>query len=134
MKITCKQCSIELADELVEVLGPGQVREIDDQDFINQGKFFVSDGEYYAGTESDIIINLKDLKNSKNHTDASRLNGCCGLDGMDGRNKTCINGHEIGTEKSDCWMAHAFIFDNDKILVDSKQRDGISGQRKIKRH
>jgi hypothetical protein len=33
----------------------------------------------------------------------------CGLDGMDGPNLVCVNGHEIGTEKSDCWMPHAAV-------------------------
>jgi hypothetical protein len=115
MRIKCKKCHIELTDDLVEVSGVGQLSEIDNKDYINRGQFFVSDGQYYTGTKNQIIINIKDLKNSKNHTDPSRLNGCCGLDGTNGLNKLCINGHEIGTEKSDCWMAHALVFENDKI-------------------
>lgn len=117
MKIKCKHCDIDLTDELVEVHS-GQLCTIDNRDFINCGKYFVSDGDYYTGSENQIIINIQDLKNAKNHFDLSRLNGCCGLDGANGLNKLCINGHEIGTEKSDCWMAHAMIFDNDKIKTD----------------
>jgi hypothetical protein len=116
MRIRCKYCEIELTDNLVEVSSAEQLSEIDGEDFIQVGQFFTSDGDYYTGTENKIIINIRDLMNSKNHTDPTRLNGCCGLDGTDGPNKLCINGHEIGTEKSDCWMAHSIILDNDKIV------------------
>ena len=37
-----------------------------------------------------------------------RRNGCCGLDGMDGPNRICRCGAEIGTEQSDCWTWHIF--------------------------
>lgn len=117
MRIKCKLCGIELTDDLVEVKSSGQLSEIDGRDFIARGHFFVSDGEYYSGTENQIIINVKDLINSRNHTDKARLNGCCGLDGCDGPNKLCLDGHEIGTEMSDCWIAHAVILDLDKITV-----------------
>jgi hypothetical protein len=29
--------------------------------------------------------------------------GCCGLDGMDGPNVSCVCGAVVGTEWSDCW-------------------------------
>ncbi len=115
MKMKCKYCNIELTDNLVEVTGYDQLSEIDGKDFISDGLFFISNGDYYTGTEK-VIINIRDLKNSKSHTDPARLNGCCGLDGTDGPNKLCLNGHEIGTEKSDCWMAHSIILDNVKIV------------------
>ncbi|MBA4054094.1 MAG: hypothetical protein C0490_05220 [Marivirga sp.] len=116
MIIKCKYCQIELTENLVEVQGTVRLNEIDGSDLIPKGQFLVSNGGYYTGTENKIIINIKDLKNSKNHDDIRRLNGCCGLDGTDGLNKLCLNGHEIGTEKSDCWMAHAIVLDNDKIV------------------
>lgn len=43
-------------------------------------------------------INIDNLKLSKSHADLSRLNGYCGLDGLDGLNKVCLNEHEVGTE------------------------------------
>jgi len=118
MKVKCKFCDAYVTDNLEQFDGPGQLSEIDGKDFIARGKFFVSDGNYYTGTEKQVIINISDLKNSKNHFDGSRLNGCCGLDGTDGFNKLCINGHEIGTEKSDCWMAHSMIFDGDRTTTE----------------
>jgi hypothetical protein len=101
MRLKRKYCGIELTNNLIELNSIGQLSEIDGKDFIPCGKFFISNGDYYTGTEKKIIINIKDLKNSKNHNDPKRLNGCCGLDGTDGPNKLCLNGHEIGTEKSE---------------------------------
>ena len=51
------------------------------------------------------------------HPDSHRLAGCCGLDGMDGPNLVCPNGHEIGTEKSDCWMPHAAVLLDSVVQV-----------------
>lgn len=117
MKVRCKICDIELTHDLKEVSSIKYLNEADGEDFIKRGQFFISDGNYYSGTESQIIINRQDLKNSSNHFETSRLNGCCGLDGLDGLNKVCINGHEIATEKSDCWMAHSIIFHTENILT-----------------
>lgn len=116
MRIKCAHCNVELTDELLQIADPTQLNENDGEDFIGRGQFFISDGAYYTDTETQIVINIKDLKNSKRHSDHSRLNGCCGLAGTDGPNQLCINGHEIATEKSDCWIAHALIFENDSII------------------
>jgi hypothetical protein len=80
-------------------------------DYIPRGFYTISDGSFFRGTEGQYIVNLKDIVNTKHHTDYNRLNGCCGLDGLDGRNTLCENGHEVGTERSDCWLPHAIHFD-----------------------
>ena len=85
--------------------------QTDGQPHIAQGYYVVSDGKFYTGTKGSFIVNLEDAVNTKHHHLRSRLNGCCGLDGCDGLNTLCENGHEIGTEKSDCWMPHALILD-----------------------
>jgi hypothetical protein len=69
--------------------------------------FFGANSEEYWGASGQVIVNLRDLIGTKHHP--TRLNGCCGLDGLDGPNLLCANGHEIGTEKSDCWMPHAAV-------------------------
>jgi hypothetical protein len=78
---------------------------------VPKGFYIISNGDHYGGSKGKIIININDLTNSIHHKDSSRLNRCFGLDGMDGPNRTCINGHEIGTEFSDCWMAHAMVLE-----------------------
>jgi hypothetical protein len=62
---------------------------------------------------------LADRRNLSRHANLARLNGCCGLDGLDGPNQLCACGAEVATEKSDCWMAHALIFEDGAVeLVD----------------
>lgn len=78
----------------------------DGQNYIPEGFFRVDDGKSDLRLKGSIIINIKDLVNSKHHSDKSRLNGCCGYDGCDGINRVCLNNHEIGTEFSDCWTLH----------------------------
>lgn len=115
MKITCKECQIELSTELVELTDKDKINENDQSDFLPIGTYFISDGQFFTETEKKIIINLKDVLNSKNHSDDNRLNGCCGPCGMDGLNEMCKNGHEIGTVKQDCWMPHCIIFEPENI-------------------
>jgi len=55
------------------------------------------------------VVNLADLVGTRPSPDGRRLSGCCGRDGLDGPNLVCVNGHEVGTEKSDCWMPHAAV-------------------------
>jgi hypothetical protein len=74
---------------------------------VPRGFFWVSDGEHFA--KDCAVVNLADLVSTKHHPDYRRLNGCCGLDGLDGPNLVCDNGHEVGTESSDCWTAHAAV-------------------------
>lgn len=90
--------------------------ELDESDgapHVPVGRFAVSDGAYFP--EGAVIVNLSDAVGTRHHTNASRLNGCCGLDGLDGLNTLCANGHEIGTEKSDCWMPHALLLAPDAV-------------------
>ncbi len=74
------------------------------KDFL--GFFRIETGAQDINTKGLIIINLTDLINTNYHSDTSKLNGCCGYDGLDGNNRVCKNNHQIGTENSDCWMSH----------------------------
>ena len=117
MKILCKKCKIELSNSLTELSDLNLLNEEDKMDFLPIGYIFKSDGEFFSGTKNKLIINLKDLLNSTNHSDFRRLNGCCGLDGMDGINTVCNNGHEIATVKEDCWMPHCAIIEPNHVLI-----------------
>jgi hypothetical protein len=75
---------------------------------VPQGFFGINKAEYY-NAPGVVLVNLSDLVGTKRQSEAHRLNGCCGLDGLDGPNPVCLNGHEIGTEKSDCWMPHGAV-------------------------
>ncbi|MGA1871719.1 MAG: hypothetical protein ACMUJM_24590 [bacterium] len=117
MRFLCRKCKLPITKDLTELKDYSVLCEEDGKDFLPEGVFFKSDGEYYTGSENKIIVNIKDLINSERHPDSSRLNGCCGLDGLDGINTICKNGHEIGTERSDCWMSHSVILELENIEI-----------------
>ena len=99
---------------------PQLLREVDGEDHVPVGFFWPAPppgqtGGYYTEAAGDFLVNLKDAINVRNHPDSKRLNGCCGLDGCDGRNTVCSNGHEVGTERSDCWMAHSLALDPNRV-------------------
>lgn len=55
-------------------------------------------------------VNLDDVLSTVLHTkNCTRLSGCCGLDGVDGPNRVCGCGAEVGTERSDCWTWQVFV-------------------------
>lgn len=123
MKFYCKQCKVALTQELSELRDTSLLSNEPGADYLPKG-FFVwrvpnnalvlsSDGGPSLGR--DVIINLNDLVNARAHTDPTRNNGCCGLDGTDGFNTLCVNLHEVGTESSDCWMAHECTLDADLV-------------------
>jgi hypothetical protein len=89
----------------------------DGEAFIPEGYYWLSDGEYYTGSEGHWIANLANLINTKLHSDFRRSQGCCGLDGCHGLNRICQNGHEVGTERSDCWMAHSIVLDFRRVVL-----------------
>lgn len=115
MIVTCKNCSVTLTNNLIELKDKSLINENDGEDYIPEGFYIIGNEDYHSIMKDRIVINIKDLINSTNHWDRKRLNGCCGLDGTDGINKICINNHEICTEKSDCWMAHFVIFEPDLV-------------------
>ncbi len=77
----------------------------DNADLLPAGFCIIGDGSYYSEPAGQLLINCEDAINTKYHPDQSRLvGGCCGLDGSNGMNLVCLNGHEVGTMRSDCWM------------------------------
>lgn len=106
MKLFCRTCQLEISKEVNPMPDLNQLSFDDGRDYIPEGFYLIDDNKMHLDLKDAIIINLKDLVNSKRHSNSSRLNGCCGMDGLDGMNRVCLNNHEIGTEKSDCWMSH----------------------------
>lgn len=115
MKLICQNCKIEISKQVTELKDLNLLNKNDREDYIPEGFFIVANGEAYIETKGLIIINIKDLINSNYHPDNRRLNGCCGQDGLDGVNRVCLNNHEIGTEKSDCWMPHYITLHPDLV-------------------
>ena len=117
MKLICQNCKIEISKQVTELKDINFLNENNGEDYIPEGFFMVDSGLEDIKTKGYIIINIKDLLNSNYHPDGSRLNGCCGYDGLDGVNRVCNNNHEIGTENSDCWMPHFIALNPDLVTV-----------------
>ena len=107
----CSKCGSVLTRAIEPLLDRKLLVEEDGSEHVPVGFYAVSDGEFFTGSEGVCLVNLSDAIGTKHHLKLGRLNGCCGLDGCDGPNTLCDNGHEIGTEKSDCWMPHALLLD-----------------------
>ncbi len=126
MKVYCKICGVPLTGELKEYPGKVNARPGDEKCFINKGQYQVCDGSWgYTLFSSGlceeekgcIVIHVEDLINAMDLTNTARLSGCCGMDGLVGPNKLCINGHEIATEHSDCWQPWAVVFKKEAVLI-----------------
>ena len=115
MKLTCHTCRVEISRELTELKDLKLLNTDDGQDYIPEGYYLIDDQTADLELDSAIVVNIKDLINSGYHSNPSRLNGCCGNDGLDGMNRVCINNHEIGTEKTDCWMFHFVSLNPDRV-------------------
>ena len=102
----CPVCRVPITKPLLS-LKPGMALCLEDgRDAVPLGYFGTTTEDYWSDGGSRVLVNLNDLVGTEHHQDPRRLNGCCGLDGCDGPNLVCPKGHEIGTERSDCWMAH----------------------------
>lgn len=115
--IRCRKCQRSLSAPLDREVDARSTAQEDAQPFVPEGTFHVSDGEFFTGTAGAHVINLSDRRGMKPHSDSKRLQGCCGLDGSDGANQVCECGAEVATEKSDCWMPHALVFNRDAIEI-----------------
>jgi len=119
--VRCRECRLPLSASLDTVVDGNNTNDSDGAPFVHPGQYHVSDGGYFTGTEGRYIINLMDRRNVTDHSDPKRLAGCCGRDGCDGPNQICVCGAEVATEKSDCWMPHALIFERDAVdLADAE--------------
>jgi hypothetical protein len=111
MHLVCKQCSIRLSNELQPILASERNEEYG-ADFLPDGKVIQEDGTWFRERSGDYVVNLRDVVNVRLTNDSKRLNGCCGLDGLDGPNLQCENcGIYVATKQTDCWQPHCIVFD-----------------------
>lgn len=111
----CATCGLALTG-VQPLTDPHLIAEVDAEPRVPKGYFFVENDDCLTQFANNFIVNLTDLRNTRRHTDSNRLNGCCGLDGCDGRNLLCANEHEIGTEQSDCWLPHSAALDPQCVM------------------
>ena len=118
IRLYCKTCNAKLTDDLTEESST-TLRFEDGVDMIAKNKFSITNHEN-IGKEIVIAIDAYCLKN---HKSCNRFSGCCGSSGLDGMNKTCLNGHEVATEVSDCCTTHYIKINLDKVTIKEKIND-----------
>ena len=112
----CPRCQTVISRPLLFLGCDESVCLEDQKSAIPVGFFGINMPEYWNVT-GRFLVNLADLLRTRHHSERRRLSGCCGLDGTGGPNLVCPNGHEVGTEKSDCWMSHvAILLDDVEVL------------------
>ena len=79
-----------------------------------QGTTVQENDTFFHQNVGGYVVNVDDVVNTRLTEDSKRLNGCCGLDGLDGPNLLCERcGAEVAVKKTDCWMPHCIIFEPD---------------------
>jgi len=61
----------------------------------------------YSANPEDVIENALHSSGADN--------GCCGSDGLDGPNRSCVCGRVVATEWSDCWTRVEVRFEPDAV-------------------
>src|SRR5689334_12958671 len=117
----CPVCRQVVTRPVLPLLSDKSVGTADGEPAVPEGVFAIGDEDFSIVANACPIVNLADLIGTIHHADGRRRNGCCGSDGLNGPNLLCRNGHEIGTEQSDCWMSHA------AVLVRNVERQAVPG-------
>jgi len=112
----CRTCRLPLSLPLRIVTDQWLIFEEDNRENVQRGFYFCGDFGAW-GEHGHYCLNLNDRVNCRHHPDSQRLHGCCGLHGCSGPNTVCRNGHEVGTERSDCWMPHGLWLDPNLVNV-----------------
>lgn len=121
--LTCTACGARLSEPLVIASGKdpsvSQPEYKDGEPLTARGIAFKSYEpiERSYGAEPALLefapqhwLNPDDLNEAVRLTgDDRRLNGCCGIAGLDGPNQLCRCGAEVGTVRTDCWTPLVFI-------------------------
>ena len=105
----CPVCQQPISRPVAPLPSEQAVCVEDGKPAVPAGRFVLSDDDHWTDSAGCPLLNLSDLTGVQYHPDLLRNSGCCGRDGCDGPNLLCLAGHEVGTERSDCWMAHAAV-------------------------
>jgi hypothetical protein len=113
----CRACGVPLTPQLRLLADRTALCHWQEgEPYLPQGTFTVSEGDF--GPAGQFVVHLGNLVDVGYHPERRRLSGCCGRAGCNGMNRVCREGHEVATECSDCWMAHAAHFDPAAVFPD----------------
>ena len=112
MHLICRQCSTRFTTELQLVPFDPRTDAVEEE-FLDRGNLMQAEKSFYFDTNvGSFITNIADTQHMKLTSDCGRLQGCCGLDGVNGPNLQCeICGTYVATKRTDCWTLHYIFFD-----------------------
>ena len=127
MVFACRRCRQQLTTDVKLIEPPPDDRSPEAEPWFEPGVYFI-DRERARLARTDHVqpwppkdrpvLNPIDVTGVREHSEPARLNGCCGLDGMDGPNIVCIAcGAEVGTKMNDCWTPHEVRLDPDAVTT-----------------
>lgn len=120
----CRRCHAVLTRPLALLTDASTLSREEGTSLLPAGHFWkVAAGEEFV---DEFAVPLDGLIGVGYHPDRQRLIGCCGPSGTHGRNRVCVCGREVGTERSDCIWPHAVYLDASEVLVVSQDSDGGS--------
>jgi hypothetical protein len=117
MKLACKICGAVLTTELAPLADFSRLSNADGEPRIPKGFFHIAEPNSGFERGGSIVVNLDDLTGANRAKDGRPYNGCCGVDGCDGLNLVCSAGHDVATERSDCWMPHSAVFESEMVVL-----------------
>jgi hypothetical protein len=114
---SCSACQQRISPDLREVPMPSPVmEEAPGHRFLPP---LMPRGSYAVSPHTGVfVLNPGDISGVARHPDRGRLNGCCGLDGLDGPNLVCdACGAEVATQQSDCWSQQLIALIPDAVTT-----------------
>ncbi|MFE0172334.1 phosphotransferase [Streptomyces sp. NPDC059002] len=114
---SCSACQQRITSGLREVPLPSPVTEdVPGHRFLPS---LMPRGSYAVSPHTGVfVLDPDDISGVARHPDRGRLNGCCGLDGLDGPHLVCdACGAEVATQQSDCWSQQLVALIPDAVTM-----------------
>jgi hypothetical protein len=99
----CRACRADISKPLLRWPLAKIATDASGEPAISKGFFWVAPTVFESESgvnPGDVVVSLDDQRHV---VGSGRRNGCCGVDGLDGFNVSCVCGYEVGIETSDCW-------------------------------
>jgi hypothetical protein len=107
MELFCNKCNAKLTRSPLDEADPKTLNYTDQEELLPEGKYFLAENsEIHFNVEITYLVNTKSMR-IMNHSDSSKLSGCCGPGDLGTLNQVCSTcGHEVGLIVGDCWIPH----------------------------
>jgi hypothetical protein len=111
----CRRCSAAITPPLILLTDTTKLSKKIKTSRVPTGHYWpVTEGQEFAATYAVALVELIEVGY---HTGHNRLLGCCGPSGHFGRNRICVCGWEVGTERADCIWPEAVYLDKNQVVA-----------------